>query len=102
MELMAAISERTKNKTAPLLAAGRYPSLTSSISFEVTSASFNFSKTCNMEAYINLAHWFGYVNWHLPQKLLTWFPRVSVPVQHCPTCFQLRLPAHGAVYPQET
>ena len=46
MELMAAISERTKNRTAPLLAAGRYPSLTSSISFEVTSANFNFSNTC--------------------------------------------------------
>ena len=52
MELMAAISERTKNRTAPLLAAGRYPSLTSSISFEVTSANFNFSNTCTTESCI--------------------------------------------------
>ena len=71
MELMAAISERTKNRTAPLLAAGRYPSLTSSISFEVTSANFNFSNTCNTKACTSLAHCFGYSHGHLPQRLLT-------------------------------
>ena len=39
-------SASTKNKMAPLLAAGRYPSLNLSISRAVLAPSFNFSDTC--------------------------------------------------------
>ena len=45
MALMAAMSARMKNSTAPRLAAGRYPSLSLSISTDVICASFSFSNT---------------------------------------------------------
>ena len=45
LQQLQAISERTKKSTAPLLAAGRYPSLTVSISLAVASANFSFSNT---------------------------------------------------------
>lgn len=45
MKLMAAMPESTKKSTAPLLAAGLYPSLRTSISVAVFSASFSFSVT---------------------------------------------------------
>jgi hypothetical protein len=45
MELTRAISDRTKNRMAPLLAAGRYPSRSLSMSRAVFSASLSFSVT---------------------------------------------------------
>lgn len=45
MVFTSAISASTKNKMAPLLAAGLYPSRSLSMSTAVFPASFNFSET---------------------------------------------------------